>query len=148
MTDATTRKCANCERAFTPALRRIVSRQEQRFCSARCRVASHRKGQPEAVRAIVERVTPELRELHSPTDVTRLRGPDLSGTKTAIRRARPALQMTFGGYAIVPDLEWSCMYRIRRPDGSLTDMANLSRARDAARHFADQERRQELPMVA
>jgi hypothetical protein len=51
--------------------------------------------------------------------------------------------MTFGGYSVVPDPEWPAMYRVRSPDGSLTDMVNLSRARDAARHFAEQERRQE-----
>jgi hypothetical protein len=33
--------------------------------------------------------------------------------------------------AIVPDAKWPGMYRIRHPDGSLTDMVNLTRARDA-----------------
>jgi hypothetical protein len=32
---------------------------------------------------------------------------------------------------IVPDLKWPGMYRIKRPDGSLSDMVNLTRARDA-----------------
>jgi hypothetical protein len=41
------------------------------------------------------------------------------------------------GYTVVPDLEWVSIYRVRRPDGSLTDMDNLTRARDAARHFAE-----------
>jgi hypothetical protein len=36
----------------------------------------------------------------------------------------------------VADKEWSGMYRVRRSDGSLTDMVNLTRARDAARTFA------------
>ena len=40
--------------------------------------------------------------------------------------------MAFGGYTVVPDPDWSKMYRIRHPDGLLTDMVNLSRARDAA----------------
>jgi hypothetical protein len=56
--------------------------------------------------------------------------------------------MTFGGYTVVPDPEWTAMYRVRRPDGSLTDMVNLTRARDAARGFADQERRAELEEAA
>jgi hypothetical protein len=34
---------------------------------------------------------------------------------------------------IVPDAKWLGMYRIRRPDGSLTDMVNLARAKDALR---------------
>jgi hypothetical protein len=54
------------------------------------------------------------------------------------KSGRPTLQMTFGGYTVIPDPDWPKMYRIRRPDGSLTDMVNLTRARDAARHFAGQ----------
>jgi hypothetical protein len=34
---------------------------------------------------------------------------------------------------IVPDKRWSGMYRIRRPDGSVSDMANLARIKDALR---------------
>ena len=45
--------------------------------------------------------------------------------------------MTFGGYAVVSDPNWPGMYRVRRPDGSLTDMVNLTRARDAARSFVE-----------
>ena len=33
---------------------------------------------------------------------------------------------------IVPDDHWPGMWRVKRPDGSLTDMVNRSRARDAA----------------
>jgi hypothetical protein len=40
--------------------------------------------------------------------------------------------MAFGGYTVLPDQHWPTMYRVRRPDGSLTDMLNLTRARDAA----------------
>jgi len=46
--------------------------------------------------------------------------------------------MTFGGYIVVPESDWAKMYRVRRPDGSLTDMVNLTRARDAARTLAGQ----------
>ena len=34
---------------------------------------------------------------------------------------------------IVPDGQWPDMWRVKRPDGSVTDMVNLSRARDAAK---------------
>jgi hypothetical protein len=44
--------------------------------------------------------------------------------------------MTFGGYTVVPDKKSPRMYRVRRPDGSLTDMVNLTRARDAAQGLA------------
>ena len=72
------------------------------------------------------------------------------------RRPRQQLQ-TFGGFTIVPKPEypgvyrspsWPKLYRVRRPDGSLTDMVNLTRARDAARHFAEQAYRQELSQAA
>ena len=37
---------------------------------------------------------------------------------------------------VEPDAKWPKMYRVRLPDGHVTDMVNLSRARDAARHLA------------
>jgi len=43
--------------------------------------------------------------------------------------------MDFGGFTVVPDPDWPKMYRVRSPDGSLSDMVNLTRARDAARTF-------------
>ena len=52
------------------------------------------------------------------------------------KSGRASFQMTFGGYAVVPDPDWPKMYRVRRPDGSLTDMVNLTRARDAATTLA------------
>ena len=53
------------------------------------------------------------------------------------KSGRAPLQMNFGGYTVVPDPEWPKMYRVRRPDGSLTDMVNLIRAGDAARALAE-----------
>jgi hypothetical protein len=38
-------------------------------------------------------------------------------------------------YTLVPDERWPGMWRIRRPDGSLTDMVNLARALDAMREL-------------
>jgi hypothetical protein len=46
--------------------------------------------------------------------------------------------MALGGYTVVPDPDWPKMYRVMRPDGSLTDMVNLTRARDVA-HLLFQE---------
>jgi hypothetical protein len=37
---------------------------------------------------------------------------------------------------IEPDLTWPRMWRVRLPDGCLTDMVNLSRAKDAAASLA------------
>ena len=36
---------------------------------------------------------------------------------------------------IEPDAKWAAMFRVRLPDGQLTDMANLTRAKDAAVHL-------------
>jgi hypothetical protein len=77
----------------------------------------------------------------------------LSGVTTAtapinLASISGAQKSTFGAYTIIPDPDWPAMYRVRRPDGSLTDMVNLTRARDAARCFAEQEYRQELARAA
>jgi hypothetical protein len=37
---------------------------------------------------------------------------------------------------IVPDPQWSGMWRVRLPDGFLSDMVNITRAKDAARSLA------------
>jgi hypothetical protein len=37
---------------------------------------------------------------------------------------------------IVPDSTWPGMWRVRMPDGHLTDMVNLTRAKDAAQSLA------------
>ena len=38
---------------------------------------------------------------------------------------------------VVPDTHWPNMWRIAWPDGRLSDMANLSRAKDAAQAIAE-----------
>jgi len=48
--------------------------------------------------------------------------------------------LTFEGYTVAPDSKWPNMYRVRSPNGTLTDMVNLTRARDAALSFSDQDR--------
>ena len=60
-----------------------------------------------------------------------------STVTSATACTRLTLQMAFGGYTVVSDADWPKMYRVRRPDGSLTDMVDLTRARDAARTFAE-----------
>ena len=36
------------------------------------------------------------------------------------------------GYSITPDTKYPSMWRVRYPDGSLSDIVNLTRARDGA----------------
>jgi hypothetical protein len=38
---------------------------------------------------------------------------------------------------IAPDERWPGMYRIKRPDGALSDIVNLVRARDALMHLIE-----------
>lgn len=40
------------------------------------------------------------------------------------------------GFSIVQDETYPVMWRVRRPDGTLTDMVNRTRARDAAQFLA------------
>ena len=40
------------------------------------------------------------------------------------------------GFSIVPDEKYSGMWRVRYPDGTLSDMVNRVRAKDAARALA------------
>jgi hypothetical protein len=40
------------------------------------------------------------------------------------------------GFVLRPDVKWPGMWRIHAPDGRISDMVNLSRAKDAARSWA------------
>jgi len=112
--------CSACGALFRP------QRSTARFCSPRCRVAAQRardRGtsirvaatRPSVASAAVLSVTATLgiSEGQKPQNVT-------------LRRKPPKLDPR-----IVPDPKWPGMYRVRRPDGSLTDMVNLTRAKDA-----------------
>jgi hypothetical protein len=164
--DAKTGQCRRCGKRFPLALRQgrnsrraragqERSYQEQRYCSATCRKLASKarrtrsttpvKGPITRARTPVEAVegTKPLSGVTKATTPINLAS--IYGGKKATRRP---LQMTFGRYTVVPDTEWPFMYRVRRPDGSLTDMVNLTRARDAARCFAEQDYRQELARAA
>jgi len=57
---------------------------------------------------------------------------------------------------VEPDTNWAGMYRVRLPDGHVTDMVNISRAKDAAislaltdlNSFKTQARRVRGPLVS
>ena len=62
--------------------------------------------------------------------------PDATGVPETLKPAsvtqqapipRPSKTLPAG---IVPDAKWPGMYRVVRPDGSLSEMVNLTRARD------------------
>jgi hypothetical protein len=104
--------CASCGASFTPR------RSSARFCSTRCRTAAHRSSTAACNAA------------------------------TARRKARSAIKSAPGIVStrrlsvtrnprIVVDERWSGMYRLRLPDGSLSEMVNLARARDALASLED-----------
>jgi hypothetical protein len=97
--------CHHCQTEFTP------KRSTARYCGDACRVAGHRRPAQPARGAILS-VTghPTTRLANSGADVT-LRKPDL-----------PA--------GIVQDVKWPGMYRIRLPGGGLSEMVNLTRAKE------------------
>jgi hypothetical protein len=53
--------------------------------------------------------------------------PDVTLTSPIKRESKPLSD------GIVPDGKWPGMYRLRLPDGSLSAMVNLTRAKDALR---------------
>jgi hypothetical protein len=55
----------------------------------------------------------------------------VSSTEQSFVTRKPV--MTRGGFLIVPDARWPNMYRIRKPDGTLTDMVNLNARAGRAR---------------
>jgi hypothetical protein len=42
----------------------------------------------------------------------------------------------FSGLTVNPDPQWAGMWRIHAPDGWVSDMANLARAKECARRMA------------
>jgi hypothetical protein len=152
----TTQECARCGERFSlvqrsgrdsyraRANRERSYHQEQRYCSATCRKLASKA-----------RRAPFKTPAKGPVPGSSMRDKACQGTKPfsgvttapntinlatvfgAQKLTSPPLQITFGGYTVVPDTDWPGMYLVRRPDGRLTDTASLTRARDAARCFAD-----------
>jgi hypothetical protein len=110
--------CAKCGRKT-----KRHSRQ-QRYCSDRCRSLARERGGKRRW---------GTNPLKNTNDFNKPQGP-----KSRSMVAKKPLWMDFDGFVVEPDQNWPGMYRVRRPDGSLTDMVNLSRARDAAQVFAEQ----------
>ena len=112
--------CLACGSQFRP------QRSTARFCSPHCRVTAQRardRGTPIKVAATRPSVTSD-----AVLSVTATLGMS-EGQKqqsVTLRRKPPKLDPR-----IVPDPKWPGMYRLRLPDGSLSDLVNLPRAKDA-----------------
>ena len=137
-----TRRCARegCSERFTlqyragkdtdrrKGRRKRTLHKGRRYCSDNCRKrAAEGRSQPT--------VFSTDRDVSSQT----IKSKAYEGQKSG----RAPLEMTFGGYSVIPDPEWPKMFRVRLPDGSCTDMVNLTRARDAAQLLFEQSQRKE-----
>ena len=103
-------------------------RSTARFCSPRCRVAAQRaRGRGTPIRVAATRPSVATDAVLSVTATVEMsEGQKLQSV--TLRRLDPR---------IIPDEHWPGMYRLRLSDGSLSDMTNLTRARDAfANHGA------------
>jgi hypothetical protein len=103
--------CAVCQSPFEPR------RSTARFCGDRCRKRAAR-GTGAALRSRYSAFVSVTR----PTESRRRRKP----VSVTLRFSRLDPR-------IVPNVRYPGMYRLRKPDGTLTDMANLTRIRDALR---------------
>jgi hypothetical protein len=117
--------CSVCRVSFVP------QRATARYCGYACRKAAQRNrdrggtalSPPTAPAVAVGTflsVTATRDSPHPQKDVDVTLRPPIS------RAPKPALPEE-----IVPDAKWPGMYRIRRPNGSLSDMVNLTRVKDA-----------------
>jgi hypothetical protein len=116
--------CSACGSQFRP------QRSTARFCSPRCRKATQRardRGAPIRVAAKRPSVATDA-VLSVTTSIGMSAG---QKPESVTLRRKPAKIDP----RIVPDPKGPGMYRIKRPDGSLSDMANLTRCRDALRGF-------------
>ena len=126
--------CAICQRSFS---RR---RSTARFCSPRCRQRAHRRT--------------DLSPFNDPksadggtegNDVKSTRGPCNSAAGTASRAERPTLDSNTlpvtSAPRLVRDQTWPNMWRLSFPNGRLSVMTNLTRAKDALARAEQRNRR-------
>jgi hypothetical protein len=109
--------CQNCGPRFA------ARRSTARFCGPTCRKAASRgeRGQSLAVRRAV-------------TALQKAAGASVATAGTPTPTPAPNtnfVTLSTAPPGIVPDTRYPGMFRVIRPDGSLSDLANLTRARDA-----------------
>jgi hypothetical protein len=112
--------CSTCGLQFRS------QRSTARFCGPRCRVAAKRtrdRGTPLARAATRPSMAPNaVLSVTAPIGMSDRQKPQID----TLRRKPPKLDPR-----IAPDAKWPAMFRLRLPDGSLSDMVNLTRAKDA-----------------
>src|SRR5262249_50358542 len=110
-------------------------RSTARFCKARCRKAAQRardRGTPISVAP----TRPTVAAVAVLSVTATIRTPEgLKPQSVTLTQPRKPPKLD---PRIVADPKWPGMYRIKRRDGSFTDMVNLTRARDALAARPDQ----------
>ena len=122
MSTPATAICSACGVPLTPC------RSTARFCSPRCRKAAQRardRGTPISVAVTRPSVASDA-VLSVTLTVGATEGQKPQSVTLTQPRKPPKLDPR-----IVADLKWLGMYRIKRRDGSLTDMVSLTRAKEA-----------------
>jgi hypothetical protein len=129
--------CPICQKSFTR------HRSTARFCSPRCRQRAHRR--------VVLSPVGEPRNTKAPSkrDVRPIRGPCRSGVglclspKTELQQREPVSGTVTGSFIprLMADQHWPGMWRIVFPDGSLSDMLNITRAKEALKRAQQFSRR-------
>ena len=118
--------CAACKASFHPR------RSTARYCGDRCRVAHarSRSGMPaRGSKAAVDAVLSVTGHAPSASATKPAPGACVTLIPQQTRASKPSSRKL--DPRIMPDAKWPGMYRVRLPDGSLTDMLNLARAKDA-----------------
>jgi hypothetical protein len=118
--------CSHCGVEFKPR------RRTARFCGPTCRVAAHRKTECNANSAADSGIG-ATRNSQNGSRVSSAR----PGQINAPTVTKP---LSVTGWRIVPDSKWSGIYRLRRPDGTLSDTVNLTRAKDALAVVCDESK--------
>jgi hypothetical protein len=121
---APTTFCATCGSPFAPR------RSTRRFCSSRCRLINHRAS---ALNTPARPVGEPDGAFLSVSGTHSLPEP-LPKKRETLRASRTPERLPRG---IVRDERYPNMYRVVLPDASLTDMLNLTRAKDALAAIGD-----------
>jgi hypothetical protein len=151
-----TRKCAKCGERFALKRRRgrnLSGRKRPRptryhegarYCSDACRFAAHEARRQRGSRrpTTVGRDGAENAKKSAPgANVLSTVGHARNNTATSMpcegkNQGRASPKNPVLDPRIVPDAKWPGMYRIKLPSGQLSDMVNLTRAKDALANAA------------
>jgi hypothetical protein len=138
--DAPTRKCSYCGERFALTRRRgrnsgrrkcTTNRSYHmgaRYCREACRKAASKARRRASTVAQIPEKTAE--RSHPLSSVTRSPAEHCFQSENSNEKSTRGSPKNLDP-RIVPDERWPGMFRIRRRDGSLTDMVNLTRAHEA-----------------